>query len=330
MGETRLTQIINNIDEKIIRYLEDPQTYIDYREEFYLASNFRKRFPYPVHVDIELTNTCNYRCAFCEHGRSAETKKEYYRHKRELPKDIVFKILDECSRIGVKSIQLNVANEPLLCRHLIEVISYASALKFPDIFFMTNGSLLDREMSSKIIKSGLTKIMFSLDAFDAGVYSRIRRKSNYAEVVANILEFIKLKRELAANLPVVRVSCVVTDQNRHQIADFEKFWKEKVDFIAFQNFIDIDSGGSRNGGNPGSLSGYRCNMPYFRLTVKADGNVKPCCVFYGEDLNFGNIFSEDLITIWNKEEFRKFQELHKEHRWRENETCSNCIMHTNF
>lgn len=325
MSEKKLTYLSTDIDKKMLQCVDNKAAYLDYREEFAQASNFKKRFDYPIHVDIELTNTCNYKCSICVHGKDETKQKEYYKTKFILQKEKIFEILNECKKMNVKSIQLNVNNEPLLYKDLIEVVEYAGRLKFPDIYFITNASLLKKEISEKLIKSGCTKIMFSLDAFSEDIYYKVRLTKCYHEIVNNILQFIELKKKLHTELPLTRVSFVITEINRHQMNEFKEFWESKVDFIAFQNLIRLDQNRMQNGRKAKDLKDYRCNMPNFRLTIKADGNVKPCCVFYGEDLNIGNIFTEKLSDIWNKDSFKQFQEMHKQYNWQNNEICKDCV-----
>ena len=40
------------------------------------------------------------------------------------------------------------------------------------------------------------------------------------------------------------------------------------------------------------------NMPMFRLAIKSDANVKPCCVGFGEKINLCNIYESRLSDIW--------------------------------
>ena len=91
-------------------------------------------------------------------------------------------------------------NEPLAHKNIFKVLDYASKLKFNDLFFISNGYLLNEKNSEKILSSGLTKIMFSLDAFSPETYKERKLKNkkpaNYEKVIKNILAFLKLKRKL--------------------------------------------------------------------------------------------------------------------------------------
>jgi MoaA/NifB/PqqE/SkfB family radical SAM enzyme len=319
----KLTVTLGDIDQEMVKILPHgkAESYLQYRDEFNRASNFTERFNFPVHVDIELSNLCNYSCAFCVQGMTP--KPEFYKKKKTLHKEKVLNILDQCSEIGVKSVQFNGQDEPTLYPHLIEIIQHASHKGFDDIYFNTNGSKLTPDMSQSLVDAGLTKIQISIDAFSQKTYSQVRKKETYEKVVSNILDLVNIRDNSVSNLPLIRVSFVINELNKHEAEDFKKFWLDNVDFVAMQNLIDI-----HNETAPliESAETVRCNMPYFRVMIKADGGVKPCCTSYGDQLvEFGNMHDEELKTIWNSDQFRAFQELHKEYRWQENDVCRKCI-----
>jgi MoaA/NifB/PqqE/SkfB family radical SAM enzyme len=66
------------------------------------------------------------------------------------------------------------------------MITY-SKLKGLKTFMSVNPNLLSKEMSEKIIKSGLDHIIISLDSTNDRVYKKIRgENANYGEAVKNI------------------------------------------------------------------------------------------------------------------------------------------------
>ena len=326
--EKKLTYTLNDMDKKMLEAVPDPEGFRKYREDFYAASTFKKRFDHPIHLDIELHNACNFRCAFCEHG--LDPKPEFYQTVIKLPKEDAFDVLDQASAMGVQSVQLNLVNEPLMYRDLIEVIEYASKLKFQDIYFLTNGSPLTEKKAEALIKSGLTRIMISLDAHSADIFEKVRRSKDYEKVKNNILNFMKKRKELNSKLPLVRTSFLVTDINKHQVNDFIDYWTDKVDFIAIQNLMSDESIEATNVENIDSLKGYRCNMPLFRLSIKADGRITPCCVFDGNLLTVGHIKKDSLKELWNSQKMRNFQDMHQNYGWHKNPICKKCVLKTNF
>ena len=99
----------------------------------------------------------------------------------------------------MRSLQFNLVNEPLAHKNIFKVLEYATNLKFDDLFFISNGYLLNEKNAKSILNSGLKKIMFSLDAFSAETYKERRLKNtkpaNYEKVIKNILA-LKLKENL--------------------------------------------------------------------------------------------------------------------------------------
>ena len=319
----KLTVILGDIDQKMVKILPQvkAESYLKYRDEFNRASNFIERYNFPVHVDIELSNLCNYSCAFCVQGM--KPKPEFYKKKKTLHKEKVLNILDQCSEVGVKSVQFNGQDEPTIYPHLVEIIQHASLKGFDDIYFNTNGSKLSPALSQALVDAGLTKIQISIDAFSQATYKQVRKKETYEKVVANILDLVKIRDNSVSKLPLIRVSFVINELNKHEAEDFKKFWLDNVDFVAMQNLIDVHNETAPLIENAETV---RCNMPYFRMMIKSDGGVKPCCTSFGDQLvELGNIHNEELKTIWNSDQFRAFQELHKDYRWQENEVCRKCI-----
>jgi radical SAM protein with 4Fe4S-binding SPASM domain len=326
--EKKLTVTLGDIDQKMVNVLSEVNSnnYLKYRNEFNRASNFTERYNYPVHVDIELSNLCNYSCAFCVQGM--KPKPEFYKKKKQLEKNTVLNILDQCSMIGVKSVQFNGQDEPTIYPDLVKIIQHASSKGFDDIYFNTNGSKLTRSMSQKLVDAGLTKIQISIDAFSQTTYAQVRKQKTYEKIVANILDLVKIRDNSKSKLPLVRVSFVINELNKHEAEDFKKFWLDNVDFVAMQNLINVHNEDAPLIPNAEEV---RCNMPYFRVMIKADGSVKPCCTSYGDQLDaFGNIHNEDIQEIWNSDKFKNFQSLHKDYRWQENDVCRKCINSTVF
>ena len=51
------TEVLGNIHQRALDYIGDKkskESYIKYREEFQNAASFKKIYPYPIHVDIEI------------------------------------------------------------------------------------------------------------------------------------------------------------------------------------------------------------------------------------------------------------------------------------
>ena len=325
------TIVVGDVHKKTIDNLEnkkDKDNYIEYREEFRSASNFSNIKKYPIHLDIEIDNYCNFACTFCPIGQPENELHDQYKTIKKLDKNKVLNILEEAKKIGVKSVQFSLVNEPLTNKNLFEYIEYANKLNFCDIQIVSNAYLLNEKNAEKILNSGLKKIQFSLDAFSEKTYSERRLKNNkpanYEKTIKNLLNFLDMKKKSKKIFPIVKISFIEMEENIHEKQDFYQFWNEKVDAIHYQKLIDYTETHKKND----LMKIYKCNMPMFRLAIKADGGVKPCCVSLGEKINLGNINKEKLFDIWNSKKMKDFQQMHLDEAAHKNEHCLKCINHT--
>src|SRR3990172_6739326 len=78
-----------------------------------------------------------------------------------------------------------------------------------DILMNTNGELFTEENSIKILKSGLTRLMVSIDAHSSYTFSKIRVGGNYETVKKNTLRLIELREKMGLKLPLIRTSFVL-------------------------------------------------------------------------------------------------------------------------
>ena len=335
--QKKRTEIKGTIHQKTINLLDsvsEKNSYADYRSKFQKASNFEKIYDHPIHIDLEIDNICNFACSFCPIGQPDSELGQFYKKKHELPLKKVFELIDECKSIGVNSIQFSLVNEPLANKNIFDILSYATSKKFDDVTIVSNGSLLNESKALKLLDTNITKIQFSLDAFKASTFeknrfTKIKKPGLYKKVKNNIINFIELRNKLGKKFPLIRVSFIELEENKDEIKDFENFWKEKVDGIHFQKLVDYKEENKKVNFDEIKDS-IRCNMSNFRLAIKADGNVRPCCVGYGEKIFIGNVFKSTLKEIWQSKLFKSLQKMHLEYKSYENKSCKECLKNSDI
>ena len=64
------------------------RSYLKYRDQFEEASTFKKIQNYPIHLDIELDNVCNYACTFCPIGQPDNELNGYYKNLKNWIKNL--------------------------------------------------------------------------------------------------------------------------------------------------------------------------------------------------------------------------------------------------
>lgn len=148
---------------------------------------------------VSLTDRCNLRCTYCMPAEGLDW----------LPGDALLSAAElarllriAVTRLGITSVRFT-GGEPLVVRHLEEVIASAAVLEpRPEITLTTNGLGLARRAEG-LKQAGLNRINVSLDSVDATHFARITRRDRLPDVLAG------LAAAKAAGLEPVKVNAVL-------------------------------------------------------------------------------------------------------------------------
>lgn len=288
-----------------------------FRTNYQRAGRFQQ-LESPVQLDIELNGGCNMKCPFCLHGyeNRPNTLMPIERYKR---------LIDEAVAFGVRGLKLNYINEPMLRKDLEQCISYAKSAGMLNVYMVTNGTLLNDKRRDSMLNCGITKVFISVDAATSETYDKQRLSGKFNLVVKNILDFVEERNRRGLTYPLVRVSFVRNALNIHEEEDFRKFWKDKVDIIAFQMMTELPDLNSGLTIKKQVNETKGCTFPFKQLVVDYEGDILPCCKMGGKKLLLGNIDSMTLGEAWSSGKMKDLQLMHKDNRWRENPVCERCI-----
>lgn len=317
---TKRSILTSNKDffELVGQEIGKPKEFKAYRDLFDKSTADSKQYQnYPVHIDFELNFICNIKCTFCIQSLDNKKIKEWGDKKQHISFETFKLIIDDGVKNGLRSVAFNGTNEPLTIKDLDKYIRYAKDSGILDIMFNSNGLLLTKDISRKLIDSGLTRIMISVDAFSKEGYEKQRIGGDYDKLVKNILDFIELRNSMGAKLPLIRLSFLAHAHNIHEIEPFLEFWRDKVDFFALQSLRDaflLDEEKSNEFREYFDIDTekieefFNCPQPFVRVMVRNNGDVIPCCSFYGMKLPIGNIYNQSIYEIYNGE---KMQEIRR-------------------
>lgn len=331
-NKTSFTGVYGSEKMDELAKIKDVKSWKSYRQMYDKASKLELIPKFPIQIDFELNATCNLSCPMCPLSVESNSEKKHF----QISYDLFCKIIDEGVENGLQSIRLNYLNEPLLRSDLEDFICYAKSKGVLDIYFSTNGTLLTKERAKSLINAGLDRIQISLDANSQELYKQMRPGSNYEKVVGNVLNLIELKKEMQSLTPLVRVNFVRTEINEHELDNFMSFWKDKVDMIGVQEIVappryekEIKSKTTEK------KTKFQCSFPYKNLVITAEGNVLPCCTFYGDEMPIGNIHdflkSEEAKTsgiiefFWNHIKIKQLRDLHKNCEYYKHPVCKKCV-----
>lgn len=267
---------------------------------------------YPPGVTIELTNVCNLKCPLCPTGNGTQTRK---------PKSISYEeacyIIDELSP-GCGILGLHSYGEPLLNKEFYRIVEYANNL---DIYTYidTNLNLIKtKEDAAKLINSGISEIKISLDGLCEETYRKYRVGGSF-ETVINATKWL-LEIRNGSHYPKIFLQFLVMKHNEHELEDFKRFAKKLGvdDYYIYPIWFDLNAIDQsfysdylpeneefswyvkENGKLKLKSSEYTfCKHPFTQMLIYSNGDVGFCCLDFQSKLIIGNVFKEDVLSLWN-------------------------------
>ena len=276
---------------------------------------------YPLQLDIELNDNCNFRCPNCP--QSTAVNKSYTIMNIQLFHRLV---MESLLAHNFESIKLQYRGEPLLYPHFIAILEFA---KFFGLYvhFNTNGSLLTDDIINALIEYKVDKIIFSIDSSNPIVYNRMRKGGSFSKTFNNVAKLYTEKVKRGSKYPRIRVQAVYCDDNKEEIdsGKYNELFKLFADEIGYEDMFDftelIDT-------SKDILSKWHCGQLWQRLVILSDGEVLPCCGGIdnprGKIYSLGNVNETNLHEIWNGPVLTKYRELHRNGFSHLVEMCARC------
>lgn len=287
----------------------------------------------PVSCAIEPANVCNLRCPLCAAGagllgrpKGVMGAPEFERLVRKLP-----------GSLG--TLYLWGQGEPFLAPGFLGMVRFAADRGFRTVT-STNGHFLDDVAG--IVKSGLDKLIVSLDGASQETYGSYRAGGDFRKVVEG-LRCVACEKKRLGRGPEIVVQCVVNRMNEHERDVIRRIASEvgadRAVFKTLQaasieggdDLVPSDEGLSRyRRSTEGQLetdrsgiAASRCFRLYHSFQIDWMGNVAPCCFDKDSEHVMGNLLKDDFFSIWNGKRYRDFRRLLNE-RGRVLPMCGDC------
>jgi AdoMet-dependent heme synthase len=161
----------------------------------------------PLMVKVKLTWQCNLACRMCDYWhRNVATP---------LTPELVTRALDDLAALGCRKVHFS-GGEPMLLPDLSDLIARARRHKMR-VALTTNGTLLTRELSKRLVRAGLTSVCVSIDSPVHSVHDRIRGAPGaLKQTMAGVRELHHAAQLRDVTLPV-RINTVVSRENYHTL-----------------------------------------------------------------------------------------------------------------
>jgi len=271
---------------------------------------------YPKTISIEITNNCNNQCLICPHGHNLLNKKGY------MTEELFYMILSKLQHLSGKvTLELHGIGEPLLHSNLFEFSTEASKRGF-DLAICTNAILLNKTMARGLYKSGINKVVVSLETKEN--YEKIRCTNIYDNVLENVNRFAESYPEID-----MEIYMIYTDQEEE--ASFDEF-KEQFNNknITFNLFKATDWRGKIPFEGLASKSGTyirKTGCPLFEhyCSIDFNGAVRHCYLDFNSEYIYGNLYASEFDQIWFSSERTSVIKRMNQGRYDEILPCTTCV-----
>lgn len=298
----------------------DP-TYQEYRRLWNAAPTEGITTPYPLNLDIEITNKCNLACPFCVreymHGNLGMMSMEtYYYIMEEIGGHLACNGKLIPSKVG--AVKLNWRGEPTLHPDLADMVGIAKACLIPEVSINTNGTKLTPILSKKLIEARIDRIIISIDSITPELYEAQRVGAKLETVLKNLKSLIKLRDALSVNgRPYIRIQKVDLPECHLENDDYMSFFLNMgVDAVAINTFKQKDETLVDWEPNP-------CAQPFQRMGATWDGYYYPCC--QGQLFpRIGNVKDMSVETAWLSPTMNNLRRMHGTGKQAEIPACRKC------
>jgi MoaA/NifB/PqqE/SkfB family radical SAM enzyme len=280
----------------------------------------------PLSVNIAVTEQCNLRCEFCKHGND-EKKGRTYTAEDTMKLEIVEKLADDFKKYSYPKLKQAIiagGGEPLIHKDIDGIVRTLSETVSDRVAIITNGTLLTRELSCRLLDAGLDVLRVSLNGLNGEDYKKHTGRFVDVDAMYENLKFFKEEAERRVSqgkkkclVYVKIIDYMVADKEKKD--EFFDRWKNASDIQSIETLydshadIDFQSLGAVNQttgryGQEFSAVPKICPRPFFDCYLQENGDAVICCHYtlweeQKDDYVMGNIMDENLADIWNGRKF---------------------------
>ncbi len=267
----------------------------------------------PLSIGAELTNNCNLHCPECSSGSGAMMRKRGY-----MDFELFNKVIKELTPY-LYNVNLYFQGEPML--HPL-FFSFAEHRKSFRTVVSTNGHFLSVDNAEKLVKSGLSELIISVDGIDQSTYSAYRINGDVNIVLDGIKNVSEAKKKFHSKIKIV-IQFIVNKLNEDQIPRMQQLadrFKASLSLKSMQIlnnanvglWLPINKRYRRYRKKDGEFETKnslpnRCARLWFNPVITWDGKVIPCCFDKDAEYVMGDLNTDSFREIWNGPKYRIFR-----------------------
>lgn len=287
-----------------------------------------------MNLSIEPTTACNLRCPECPSGLRSFT-----RPTGRISEALYEQLIDQVAAHTLY-LTLYFQGEPYLHPHFTHLVQYASR-KGIYTATSTNAHFLNSKRAEATVRSGLSRLIISIDGVTQQTYEAYRREGKLEKVLEGAKNIIYWKKKLKSSTPHVIFQFLVVKPNEHEIPELHQLAKaigaDEVQLKTAQIY-DYKNGSPLIPENT-RYSRYKqlpngkwviknnllnqCWKMWAGCVITWDGKVVPCCFDKDASHTVGNLTTESFHEVWNSEAYQRFRAQLLTGR-SQIEMCKNC------
>ena len=255
----------------------------------------------PEYVAIEVTNACNFKCAFCPQSDP--------KHHEIVPRTYLSE--EQCElflgKIRASGIRTNLMHwtldgEPFMHKNFHRLCEIGVAYGFTNSHFASNGMLCTAE---QLLKFPIDKCRFNIAidfCADKEYFEQVRGTEKSWERVNNNVTALLTNENLS------NVHIEMTDISSFSIADKNKLAQNfsrlkelfpKNQRITFRPRTFHNATGYLNAPGKVKTKYHLCPYVWTTLRIASNGDVVACCRDLQHKTVLGNLHHEEISEIWN-------------------------------
>jgi cyclic pyranopterin phosphate synthase len=183
-----------------------------------------------TYLRLSLTDRCNLRCQYC---MPAEGLAWIPSEKILQDDEIITLLRDVYVPLGVSKVRLT-GGEPMLRRHLVDLVGRIAAIPGIDDLAMTTNGMFLAPHAQALREAGLRRLNVSVDSLNPQRFAEITRGGDLARVLAGV------DAALAAGFDVVKLNTVIiAGSNDAEVVDFATLTLDKALHVRFIEMMHV-------------------------------------------------------------------------------------------
>ncbi len=248
---------------------------------------------YPRQITLEICAYCNLRCVMCPHP----TMK---RPQGVMSESLYRRCIDEIARDAPETeVWLADHGESLMVGPaIVDMVRYAKGKGLPKLYLNTNGMLLTREISRGFVATGLDRIVFGIDGYDAESYRKIRVGGDLDTVIRNIDGLLEERALRNSTSPEIWVQFIDLEENAGEMAAFTEFWQARGVGVKTRKKLSWGAYIDSKAVSREHAERIPCQWIVNLMHVLWDGRVCRCSGDHECEYEMGNVLDSSIGEIW--------------------------------